>query len=51
VGDGETVVIDVSAPADKFDKFLLKAQKVLETVEWEGAQAPSSGEDGEDSSP
>jgi hypothetical protein len=33
---GETVVIDVSAPADKFDEFLPKAQKVLDTVEWKG---------------
>jgi hypothetical protein len=34
--EGETVVIDVSAPADKFDEFLRKAQKVLDTIEWEG---------------
>ena len=34
---GKTVLIDVSAPTDKFDEFLPKAQKVLDTVEWEGA--------------
>jgi hypothetical protein len=33
---GETVVIDVGAPEDKFDEFLPKAQKVLDTVEWKG---------------
>jgi hypothetical protein len=33
---GETVVIDVAAPADKFDEFLPKAQEVLDTVEWKG---------------
>lgn len=38
--DGETVVVNVFAPADKFDAFLPKAQKVLDTVEWEGTQAP-----------
>jgi hypothetical protein len=32
----ETVIIDVAAPADKFDEFLPKAQKVLDTVEWKG---------------
>ena len=48
---GETVVIEVAAPADKFEEFLPKAQKVLDTVEWVGAQAPSSGEDGENNSP
>jgi hypothetical protein len=31
---GKTVLIDVAAPADKFDEFLPKAQKVLNTVEW-----------------
>jgi len=31
------VVIDVSAPADKFDLFLPTAQKVLDTVKWKGA--------------
>jgi uncharacterized protein YjbI with pentapeptide repeats len=34
--EGETVVIDVSAPAGKFDEFLPKAQKVLKSVEWKG---------------
>jgi hypothetical protein len=33
---GETVLIDVAAPADQFDEFLPKAQKVLDTVEWRG---------------
>jgi hypothetical protein len=33
---GETVVIDVAAPTDKFDEFLPKAQEVLDTVEWKG---------------
>jgi uncharacterized protein YjbI with pentapeptide repeats len=33
---GETVIIDVAAPTDKFDEFLSKAQKVLDTVEWRG---------------
>ena len=33
---GETVVIIVSAPVAEFDEFLPKAQKVLDTVEWEG---------------
>jgi hypothetical protein len=33
---GETVVIIVSAPVIKIDEFLPKAQKVLDTVEWEG---------------
>jgi hypothetical protein len=33
---GETVIIDVAAPEDKFDAFLPKAQKVLESVEWKG---------------
>jgi uncharacterized protein YjbI with pentapeptide repeats len=35
--EGDTVVIDVSAPASKFEEFLPKAQKVLDTVDWEGA--------------
>jgi hypothetical protein len=38
--ESETVIIDVSAPAGKFDEFFPKAQKVLDTVEWEGARAP-----------
>ena len=33
---GETVVINVAAPTDKFDEFLPKAQKVLDSIEWEG---------------
>jgi hypothetical protein len=33
---GETVVVIVSTPVIKFDEFLPKAQKVLDTVEWEG---------------
>jgi uncharacterized protein YjbI with pentapeptide repeats len=32
---GETVLIDVAAPTDKFDEFLPKAQKVLGTVKWQ----------------
>jgi hypothetical protein len=44
---GETVVINVAAPEDKFDEFVRKAQEVLDTVEWERAQKPSSGADGE----
>jgi hypothetical protein len=34
--EGETVVIDVAAPTNKFDEFLSKAQKVLDSVEWKG---------------
>jgi hypothetical protein len=34
--EGETVVIDVAAPTNKFDEFLPKAQKVLDSVEWKG---------------
>jgi uncharacterized protein YjbI with pentapeptide repeats len=30
----ETVIINVSAPPDKFSEFLPSAQKVLDTVEW-----------------
>jgi hypothetical protein len=33
---GEPMVITVSASADKFDEFLPKAQKVLDSVEWKG---------------
>lgn len=33
--EGETVVINISAPADKFDEVLPKAQKALDTVKWE----------------
>jgi uncharacterized protein YjbI with pentapeptide repeats len=32
--EGETVVIDVAAPEDKFGEFLPNAQKVLDTIEW-----------------
>jgi hypothetical protein len=32
----ETVLIAVFAPADRFDDFLPKAQKVLDSVEWKG---------------
>jgi hypothetical protein len=35
--DGEAVIINVGAPSDKFEEFLLKAQEVLDTVEWKGA--------------
>jgi hypothetical protein len=31
---GEMVLIDVTARADKFEDFLPKAQKMLDTVEW-----------------
>jgi hypothetical protein len=34
---GETVIIIVSAPADKFEEFLPKAQKALDTVAWRGS--------------
>jgi hypothetical protein len=34
---GETVIIDVTAPTDKFEEFAPIAQKVLETVEWENS--------------
>jgi hypothetical protein len=33
---GERVTIVVEAPAADFEEFLRKAQKVLDTVEWEG---------------
>jgi hypothetical protein len=33
---GELVIIDVGAPTDKFEEFLPKAQKVLDSVEWKG---------------
>ncbi len=33
---GETVIIDVAAPRDNFDKVLPKAQKALDTVKWLG---------------
>ena len=34
--EGETVVIDVAAPAGQFDEFAPKAEKLLEVVEWIG---------------
>ena len=34
--EGQTVLIDVFAPADRFEEFLPKAQKVLDSVEWKG---------------
>jgi hypothetical protein len=30
---GETVIIDIAAPADRLDEFLPKVQKVLDSVE------------------
>jgi hypothetical protein len=33
---GETVTIGLTATEPKFDEFLLKGQKVLDTVEWKG---------------
>ncbi len=33
---GETVTIDFGSPAAEFDEFLPKAEKVLDSVEWEG---------------
>jgi len=34
--EGETVVMNISTPINKFDEFSPKAQEVLDTVEWEG---------------
>ncbi len=34
--EGKTVAITILAPAVDFEEFLPKAQKVLDTVEWEG---------------
>jgi Pentapeptide repeats (8 copies) len=36
VSEGETVIIQVSAPTRTFEEFLPKAQKVLDSVEWKG---------------
>jgi uncharacterized protein YjbI with pentapeptide repeats len=36
VSEGETVIIQVSAPTGTFDEFLPRAQKVLDSVEWKG---------------
>jgi hypothetical protein len=33
---GETVLIDVVPPERKFDEFLPKAQKLLDSVKWTG---------------
>jgi WD40 repeat protein len=33
---GETVIIYVAAPAEKFDAFAPKAQEILDSVEWKG---------------
>jgi hypothetical protein len=33
---GETVIINVTARAGKFDAFSPKAQKVLDSVQWKG---------------
>src|SRR5215211_6699153 len=51
---GETVIINVFAPAGKFDAFSPKAQEVLDSVEWKGgvhgvrppaeAQTPAQGQ-------
>jgi hypothetical protein len=38
----ETMVIDIAAPADKFDAFLPEAQKVLDSVEWKGKNSGPS---------
>jgi hypothetical protein len=35
--EGETVIIIISAPADKLDAFLPDARKMLRSVEWSGA--------------
>ena|SRR5215211_152154 len=39
---GETVLIDVAAPADYFDAVLPKPQEVLDSVEWIGEKSGSS---------
>lgn len=33
---GETVTIGLTAPEPMFDEFLLKGQRVLDTLEWKG---------------
>jgi len=35
--EGESVIINASAPEDEFNEFLPKALKVVDTVRWEGA--------------
>lgn len=32
--EGETVIVSIEAPEEKFDEFLPEAQEVLDTVEW-----------------
>jgi hypothetical protein len=39
----KTVLIDVSAPAEKFDEFLPKVQKLLESVRWKQKLLESIG--------
>lgn len=34
--EGKKVIIDVGGPSRTFEEFLPRAQKVLDTVEWEG---------------
>jgi hypothetical protein len=34
---GETVAIDFGSPAEKFDEFWPKAQKVGDSVKWRGS--------------
>ena len=34
---GNTLTIGISSPADEFDAFLAKSQKVLDTVKWGGS--------------
>jgi hypothetical protein len=34
---GETVYLDFSSPIDAFDEYMPEAQKVLDTVKWEGS--------------
>lgn len=47
----ETVVINVSAQAGKYNEFPANAQNVLDTVKWETAQAPSTADDEESGGP
>jgi hypothetical protein len=35
--EGKTVTIAAGAPVEEFEAFIPKAQKVLKSVEWEGA--------------
>ena len=34
--EGETVIIDITAPPGRFDEFVSEVQKVIDTVEWKG---------------